>query len=395
MLILPIHTDRRLRRIPWMNGAVITVNVLIWLQTYKMVAVTNNLMNLGFGYEVLSKELWLVKYYLWPDHPELWQFLTYQFLHSDWMHLVGNMMFLFVFGNAIEDRFGRASYLFFYLSGGVIAGIAHALVEPAPVLGASGAVAAITGAYLALFPLSNVTLMVWFLVPLTSFEISSMLLILFRVGQDVFFHMMEIANTAYLAHLVGYGFGFSLGMGLLLTRLLSREPYDLLALIKHRQRRLQFQRLARDGDQPWNRRSETEPRSAPLAIAQVTDQGVIELRAQIIRLIGEHDLSQGALLYRRLIKLDPNQVMNQQHQLDLANQLMAESEYHAAARAYELFLRTFGNYAEKQQIQLILGLIYARYLDQHPRAIELLCAAKPRLEGEEKILAQQVLQEIK
>ena len=86
--------------------------------------------------------------------------------------------------------------------------------------------------------------------------------------------------------------------------------------------------------------------------------------------------------------------MNQQDQLDLANQIMAESEYHAAASAYELFLRTFENYAEKQQIQLILGLIYARYLDQHPRAIELLRAATPRLVGEDQILAQQVLQEI-
>jgi len=78
-----------------------------------------------------------------PYH--IWQFITYQFMHGDWMHLVGNMLFLWVFGNAVEDRFGHVGYAAFYLIGGIAAGVGHVLDTNAPVIGASGSVAAVTG----------------------------------------------------------------------------------------------------------------------------------------------------------------------------------------------------------------------------------------------------------
>src|SRR5690606_12485309 len=135
--------------------------------------------------------------------------------------------FLWVFGNAVEDRLGRVGYLCFYLAGGVIAGLGHALMEPSPVLGASGAVAAVTGAYLVLFPLTNVTIVYFFFI-IGAFEVSSMVLIFFRVVTDLVFHFLGIGDVAYMAHLAGYGFGFVIALGLLLGRMLPREPYDLL-----------------------------------------------------------------------------------------------------------------------------------------------------------------------
>ncbi|HBZ96915.1 MAG TPA: rhomboid family intramembrane serine protease, partial [Phycisphaerales bacterium] len=83
-----------------------------------------------------------------------WNLLTYQFAHnpSDILHLVFNMIGLWIFGTSLEDRLGHASFLGFYLIGGCIAGIAHMMETAAPVIGASGSVCALIGGFIALFP---------------------------------------------------------------------------------------------------------------------------------------------------------------------------------------------------------------------------------------------------
>ena len=86
--------------------------------------------------------------------------LTSMFLHGGWLHIGGNMLFLWVFGNNIEDRLGRARFLAFYLVAGVAATGAHAVINPAstvPLVGASGAIAGVLGAYLLLYPRAQVT----------------------------------------------------------------------------------------------------------------------------------------------------------------------------------------------------------------------------------------------
>ena len=80
---------------------------------------------------------------------------TSMFLHAGWLHLLGNMLYLWIFGNNVEDRMGRVLFLTFYLAGGIAAVAAQTLIDPAstePMIGASGAIAAILGAYLVLFP---------------------------------------------------------------------------------------------------------------------------------------------------------------------------------------------------------------------------------------------------
>ena len=84
-----------------------------------------------------------------------WRLFTSQFLHADWLHLIFNMLFLWVFGNNIEDRLGRIRFLPFYLLCGALAGLAQALADPdspVPLIGASGAIAGVLGAYLVLYP---------------------------------------------------------------------------------------------------------------------------------------------------------------------------------------------------------------------------------------------------
>ena len=90
--------------------------------------------------------------------------LTSMFLHGGWIHLVGNMLYLWIFGNNIEDRFGRVGFLLFYLAGGIAAAVTQVWIDPTstvPIIGASGAIAAVLGAYLVLYPRARVLSLVF------------------------------------------------------------------------------------------------------------------------------------------------------------------------------------------------------------------------------------------
>jgi membrane associated rhomboid family serine protease len=86
------------------------------------------------------------------------------FLHAGWLHLLGNMLYLWIFGNNVEDRMGRVLFLLFYLAGGVAAVAGQTLIDPTseePMIGASGAIAAVLGAYLVLFPRARIQSLVF------------------------------------------------------------------------------------------------------------------------------------------------------------------------------------------------------------------------------------------
>ncbi|WP_428387492.1 rhomboid family intramembrane serine protease [Mucisphaera sp.] len=381
-MLLPLKTDRPQRRTPYVNYGLIGLSVLAFIFTPGVRA--------ALGTEPYRQA---AQFFLWPGAETVWQFITYQFLHADWVHLTGNMVFLYVFGNAVEDRLGKVAYLFFYLAGGVVAGLGHVLTDTSPVLGASGSVAAVTGAYLALFPQSVVTIL-YVLVIIGTFEVSGMALILFRVAQDLLFYWMGIGRVAYMAHLAGYGFGFAVSMGLLLTGLLKREPYDLLSLIAHRRRKAEFSRMSKRGYKPWEgieAQGGVTKADEPLSEAQ---QRVAAVRKQIGEAMGKGELSRAAVLYTDLLTIDEKQALAVDAQLDVANQLMSDQRHDAAARAYENFLSVYPTYHERAQVQLILGLLYVRYLDRPQRGRELLASAEPRLSGDERELAKRVMGEI-
>jgi rhomboid family protein len=99
----------------------------------------------------------------WPSFDSL-TLITSQFLHGGWLHLLGNLLYLWIFGNNVEDRMGRVGFLLFYLTGGVVAGLAQVAIDPTspiPTIGASGAIAATLGAYLVLYPGARVTSLVF------------------------------------------------------------------------------------------------------------------------------------------------------------------------------------------------------------------------------------------
>jgi outer membrane protein assembly factor BamD (BamD/ComL family) len=112
---------------------------------------------------------------------------------------------------------------------------------------------------------------------------------------------------------------------------------------------------------------------------------MLELRAEISEAIAHHNLPHAAFLFTELKKLDPTQVLSRQAQLDVANQLASQQSYQQAAEAYEQFLTHYPNYEQIEQVELMLGMVYARYLNQYERARQLLLRALARLHTEREI----------
>ena len=112
---------------------------------------------------------------------------------------------------------------------------------------------------------------------------------------------------------------------------------------------------------------------------------MLEIRAEISEAIAHHNLPHAAYLFLELKKLDPSQVLSRQAQLDVANQLASQQFFQQAAEAYEQFLTHYPNFEQIEQVELMLGVIYARYLNRYERARQLLLRALARLHTEREI----------
>lgn len=149
---------------------------------------------------------------LFPDKQVWLAALTSIFLHGSLLHLGGNMLFLWVFGNNIEDHLGHVAYLAFYVVAGVVAAAGHIAMQPdstLPVVGASGAIAGVMGAYLVWFPRAPVTSVVLFIIPVITVVDAAWLLGLWFVSQ---FFTAPDSSVAWVAHVTGFVFGVLVGL---------------------------------------------------------------------------------------------------------------------------------------------------------------------------------------
>jgi membrane associated rhomboid family serine protease len=157
----------------------------------------------------------LVQYYgLVPDQFRLSTVLTSMFLHGGWMHVLGNMWFLWIFGDNVEDLLGHWKFLLFYLLCGVAAALGQVLSNPystAPMVGASGAIAGVMGAYLIKFPRARVLTLVFILFFITTIEIPAPIMLAYWFVIQLFSGLGSIARThltdggvAFFAHVGGF-----------------------------------------------------------------------------------------------------------------------------------------------------------------------------------------------
>ena len=372
-MILPLRTNITPRRTPYVNYALIAVNVLIFLVTSRFPELTN-------AREQLRP--WADTFMLTPQHPYLWQFITYAFLHGGFMHIIGNMFFLYLFGNNVNDELGNLAYLCFYLGGAVFSAVGHLLLNvgsATPILGASGAIAAVTGAYLVLYPQTLITVVYW-LFFIGTIDIPAWVIIGLKM---ILIDNVLYANTphvAYDAHLSGYAFGMLISILLLSTRLIPATGVDLWTMIKQWNRRRVYTDVVSSGYDPYPgrnvKRISAKEINKPLT---ANEQKIIDIRAAIATALESGNLTGAAQSYLELVAIDPQQILPRQQMLDIANQLMAAGHWVDSAYAYEKFMTHYGNYEYAEQVQLMLGILYSRYLNEPQKAAKYLNAALGRL----------------
>jgi membrane associated rhomboid family serine protease len=157
--VIPIRDTIPSRRTPVATWSLIAINVFVFL--YELTLSPEELQRLFYLFGVVPARYRHPYWAQWVGFPidDYWPFLTCMFLHGGWTHVIGNMWTLWIFGDNVEDRMGPVRYLAFYLLTGILAGLTHYLTNgdsTVPTVGASGAIAGVLGAYLILFPRSNI-----------------------------------------------------------------------------------------------------------------------------------------------------------------------------------------------------------------------------------------------
>jgi membrane associated rhomboid family serine protease len=214
--VLPLKDNVPTRHFPVLTVGIIVANFLVWLLWQDMGAnpgFRNSLLD-GAYFPCEVEESCRGPGWSWPVN-----LFTSMFMHASWGHILGNMLFLWIFGNNVEDTLGRLRFIVFYLAGGVAATAAQTFVTlgygsaadaEIPNLGASGAIAAVLGAYFLLLPQGRVLTLI---LPFFLFEIPAVVFLgiyfIYQlvIGGYSFVHPEAGGGVAYFAHLGGIAFG--------------------------------------------------------------------------------------------------------------------------------------------------------------------------------------------
>lgn len=221
--MIPIRDQIPTKRVPLVTYALIAANVLVFLLEWLA----------GSGQEALVYEFALIPAEVTAglDVGDVSDIFTSMFMHAGLAHLLGNMLYLWIFGDNVEDSMGGLKYLSFYLIGGVVASVTHILTNPnsqIPTVGASGAIAAVLGAYLILYPQSRVLTIIPFGFFIRMTMVPAIVLLGFWFVLQFFSGLLSVGATedvggvAFWAHVGGFV------AGMVLARLFAgsrREEY--------------------------------------------------------------------------------------------------------------------------------------------------------------------------
>ena len=208
--MLPLHDDIPTKNFPVLTVSLIVLNVLVYL----------------WGLSILPDEMNMIYYQFgmipntitdspWKGTPTI---ITGMFLHGGFMHLAGNMLYLWIFGNNIEDVLGRFRFILFYFVCGAIAAFSHTFANinsDIPMVGASGAIAVVLGGYMVLFPQAKVKTLVFLGFFVTIIRIPAVILLMIWMGLQIYNTInmsADGAGVAWLAHIGGFIAGMVLIM---------------------------------------------------------------------------------------------------------------------------------------------------------------------------------------
>jgi membrane associated rhomboid family serine protease len=215
--MIPLYDTLHSRRFPLVNLLLIGLNALVFI--YELTLSPAGLDQLTRTWGLVPAQLTVHPFAVWVT------IFASMFLHGGWLHIISNMWVLFIFGDNVEDRMGHARYLVFYLLGGIAAALMETFIQPhsnVPMIGASGAIAGVLGAYLVLYPLARVASLVPILFIFTIIEIPAVIFLLFWLVLQLFSGWLALGGSngsgiAWWAHVGGFVFGM-LTVGLFARR---------------------------------------------------------------------------------------------------------------------------------------------------------------------------------
>jgi len=205
--MIPIRDTIRSRRFPLVNWMLILANAVAFYYELRIGPSALNGFITNWG---------LVPARLWAEPQTAWvTIFSAMFLHGGWFHILSNMWILFIFGDNVEDRMGAGRYLVFYLLSGIAAALLQAFLLPGssvPMVGASGAIAGVLGAYMLLFPRARILGLVPILFIFTLMEIPAVVFLLFWFASQLFSGFLSLggasgSGVAWWAHIGGFVFG--------------------------------------------------------------------------------------------------------------------------------------------------------------------------------------------
>jgi membrane associated rhomboid family serine protease len=198
--MIPLRSTERIYAPAVITGILIAINTIVFLYEETLSQA---------GLERVVMEWGIV-----PDRLQIASLFTSMFLHGGWLHLIGNMLYLWVFGRNIEDLIGSGRFLLFYILCGLASAVVHVIFNaysPVPTIGASGAIAGVMGAYLIKFPRSRIITLVLFFFFFTTLDIPAAVLLLFWFAMQFFSGFGSIGSadytgggTAWFAHIGGF-----------------------------------------------------------------------------------------------------------------------------------------------------------------------------------------------
>jgi membrane associated rhomboid family serine protease len=204
--MFPLRDDRPTYTAPIVTTLLIVACILVFLFELSL--------------DEYSRDYFIGRYGLVPAHLRPLTLVTSMFLHGGWLHIIGNMLFLWAFGKSLEDAMGHSKFLAFYMICGVAAGIAHVAINSYtrfPTVGASGAIAGVMGAYLIKFPRARIHTLVFLFIFVTMADIPAAFILVYWFITQLFSEYGSITQTqvvnggvAYAAHIGGFVTGMIL-----------------------------------------------------------------------------------------------------------------------------------------------------------------------------------------
>ncbi len=372
--MIPLGTDRPSAVVPRVTVGILAINTLVWIACIRSPwadGIYRSLALSGFD-------------------PHWWQYATYQFVHdrgSIW-HLLGNAIFFWAFGSALERRLGSLLFATVYLALGTAVGALYPMIAGpfGMLVGASGTVCACAAAFAVFYPRARVLLLFWgfWRVPALWF------VAIFAALDFIGFTRSRGDGVAYEAHLLGFALGGLSAFIMLWLRLLPRDDFDLFFILRQWKRRAEMRAALADrpGGAFESASRDTAERFA--ASAKSTDDRIPHARAALGAAMRAGDWSKVVDGVHALTALTPQWSLAEPAQLQLANGLHEHGQHGLAADAYANLLRVHPKSAQREAVQLMLATICVRYLRDldRARATIALLRASPLSVPAAEVLAQ-------